>query len=164
MSTVSIPSFVIITSVNKKTPANASRFEERDEIRVRRCSMSRFICAPAFHIWTTSDPTSTIVTTPKTPSHKDSFTPLDNMYPRPALARTEAAMPQYIAGTKRLCPMRRRYARMTPTIRNDSNPSRKTTMNACNMCNRLIENDSHFQENSGNRAANYADDANGRLK
>src|SRR5215471_14076382 len=163
MSTVSIPSLVIITSVKKKTPASA-HFDERDEIRVRRLSMSRFTWAPAFHIWMTSDPTSTIVTTPKTPSHNASFTPRDSMYPRPALARTEAAMPQYIAGTKRLCPMRRRYARMTPTIRNDSNPSRKTTMNACNMCNRLIENDSHFQENSGNRAANYADDANGRLK
>src|SRR5881296_739187 len=60
---------------------------------------------------------------------------------------TDAAIPQYIAGTRRCSPMRRRYARMMPTIRNDSKPSRKTTMNACSMRPDSVinENDSHFQ-------------------
>src|SRR5438094_1090324 len=37
---------------------------------------------------------------------------------------------------------------MIPTIRNDSKPSRKTTMNACSIRDRtpgIDENDSHFQ-------------------
>ena len=67
-SAVSMPSRVIISSVNRKTPMNAARPVFIVELK-RLLSMSFLMRRAVRHMWTVSDATETAAATQRTASH-----------------------------------------------------------------------------------------------
>ena len=98
-SAVSIPSRVIISSVNMNTPKNAAAPVFTDDASSLP-SMWRFMCRPARHMCTVSDATSTAATRARTPSQSAWLAALASSTPAPMLRTIEATMPQRTAGNQ----------------------------------------------------------------
>ena len=92
-----MPSRVIISSVNRNTPANALAPTFRADCS--RCSsISRFMRCACRHMWTMSDATSTAATRARMPSQSAWFDARWNSIPAAMLSSTEIPMPQWTAG------------------------------------------------------------------
>ena len=88
-----MPSRVIISSVNAKTPQNAAG-PSFGEDAASLPSMSFFMCRPARHMCTVSEATRNAAAMPRIPSHSAWFRALDRSSPAPMLSSIEAPMPQ----------------------------------------------------------------------